>query len=149
MSNTTTNNNDTLVLRARRDAQHVEVRDEKDILIGEFDFNPGDGNIIKRYGHVVDFFNNITFAEGLTADQQIEEIIRIQDEIGAQFDYLLGYKVSDALFTNCGALSVNKAGDFFFETVLEGIGGLIETALDQRVDKKLKKARKATSKYHK
>lgn len=142
-------NNDNLVLRAPRNVRHIEVRDEKDILLGEFDFHPADGNILKRYGNVVDFFNSITFAEGLTEDQQIEEIVRIQDEIAAQFDYLLGYKVSDSLFTNCGALSVNESGDFFFETVLEGIGKLIENALDQRVSKKLKKVRKATSQYHK
>ena len=132
-------------LKVETGAVTVEVEDERDKVIGSFDFNPADSNILKRYGAVVDFFNNLSQKEGLTEEEQIEELNRIQDQIGEQFDALLGYKVSDGLFGACGPLTVTKNGDFFFEQVLEGIGSIIEKVTQKRLDKKLAKIRKAVA----
>ncbi len=96
---------------------------------------------------MVDFFNGISFASNLTEEQKLEEVNKLSDGIGKQFDYLLGYNVSEGLFNKCGPLTIIKNGDFFFENVLEGIGGLIEKITQQRINKKLAKIRNATAKY--
>ena len=132
-------------LKVETGAVTVEVEDERGKVIGSFDFNPADSNILKRYGAVVDFFNGLSQKEGLTDEEQLEEMNRIQDQIAEQFDALLGYKVSDGLFGACGPLTVTKNGDFYFEQLLEKIGGLIEGVTQKRLDKKLAKIRKAVA----
>ena len=138
-----------MVLKVDTGAITIDLQDAKGKKIGEFDFNPSDSNIFKRYENVVEFFNNITFSEDLTEAQQIEEINKICDSINEQFDYLFGYKVGSSIFGTCGPLTVVSSGDFFFESVLDGIGNLIEKITKQRVEKKLAKVRKATAKYKK
>ncbi len=132
-------------LKVETGAVTVEVEDERGKVIGSFDFNPADSNILKRYGAVVDFFNGLSQKEGLSEEEQVAELNRIQDQIGEQFDALLGYKVSDGLFGACGPLTVTKNGDFYFEQLLEKIGGLIESVTQKRIDKKLAKIRKAVA----
>lgn len=144
-----------MILKAKIGVQHVEVRDERDTVIGEFDFIPTDSDLFRRYGEVIDFFNQLS-AKGaeFKSDDNGEDFTRwineTSDSIAHQFDFLLGYgNVSEELFAKCGPLTVIESGDFYFEHILEGIGGLIEQVFQRRVDKKLKKVRKATSKYHK
>ena len=136
-------------LQVETGAVTVEVEDERGNKIGQFDFNPTDSNILKRYGAVVDFFNGITMDENLSEDEQLAQMGKLADDIGRQFDYLLGYPVSEGIFAGCGPLTVTKSGNFFFEEVLEGIGSLIEKVTKKRLEKKLAKIRKAVSKYHK
>ena len=123
----------------------VDVEDEKGNSVGQFEFNPADSNILKRYGAVVDFFNAVTFDDTLPEDEQITQMNKLADDIGAQFDFLLGYPVAESVFRRCGPLSVMRNGEFFFESVLEGIGGIIEKVTAQRLDKKLKKISKAAA----
>ena len=132
-------------LRVETGAVTVDVEDERGCLIGQFDFNPADSNILKRYSAVVDFFNGVTFDEAASDEEQIAQMNKLADDIAGQFDYLLGYSVSEGIFGRCGALTVTKSGDFFFEQVLEGIGSLIESVTKKRLDKKLAKVRKAAA----
>ena len=140
---------DTMKLRVETGAVTVDVEDERGERLGSFDFNPADSNILKRYGAVVDFFNAITFDETQDEEQQLQQMNRLADDIAGQFDYLLGYSVSEGIFGRCGPLTVTKSGDFFFEQVLTGVGQLIEQVTKKRLDKKLAKVRKATAKYTK
>ena len=127
----------------------VAVTNENGTQIGEFEFSPLDYNIVRRYGKVVDFFNSVEFADGLTDEEQLAETSKLSDNICEQFDYLLGYKVSAGIFGHCSPLTVIQNGDFYFMNVLEGIAGLIENVMRERVEKKLKKVEKATAKYTK
>ena len=70
-------------------------------------------------------------------------------KIGEQFDYLLGENAHEGIFGKVSALSLNSDGDFFFEGIIEGLGGIIEQITKKRVDKKLKKIKKYTDKYTK
>ena len=126
----------------------IDLEDEKGRKLGQFDFIPTDSNILDRYEKVVDFFNSVKFREGLTDEQAEQEIKKYAQSVREQFDYLLDHPVSDEIFSRCGPLTVIANGDFYFETVMEGIAGLIEKVLDQRVQKKLNKIKKATGKYH-
>ena len=127
----------------------VELEDERGEKLGQFDFNHTDSNILKRYGAVVDFFSGLSFDGTGDDEQQLVKMNKLADDIAGQFDYLLGYKVSEGLFGKCGPLTVAKSGDFLFESLLEGIGSLIEQTTKKRLDKKLAKIRKATAKYQK
>ncbi len=133
-------------MKVETGAVTVEVEDERGKVIGSFDFNPADSNILKRYGAVVDFFNTqIAERENATDEEKLEALNALAADIEGQFDYLLGYKVSDGLFGSCGPLTVTKSGDFYFEAALEGIGGIIEQVTKKRLDKKLAKINKAVA----
>ncbi len=136
-------------LRVETGALTVEVEDERGAVIGAFDFNPADSNILKRYSAVVEFFNGVGFDEDMPQEAQIAAMNKLAGDIAGQFDYLLGQGVSEGLFDKCGPLTVTQNGDFFFEQVLEGVGALIESVTKKRLDKKLDKIKKATAKYDK
>ena len=136
-------------LRVETGAVSVDVEDERGEKLGCFDFNPADSNILKRYGAVVDFFNGVTIDETQDEEHQLQQMNKLADDIAGQFDYLLGSEVSQGIFGRCGPLTVTKSGDFFFEQVLTGIGGLIEQVTKKRLDKTLARVRKATAKYEK
>ena len=124
-------------LKVDTGAVTVEVEDERGERIGQFQLNPADSNILKRYGAVVDFFNGIK--------PEIEAMNRLADSVAEQFDFLLGYPVSGELFSRCGPLTVTRSGDFFFEQVLSGVGKLIESVTKKRLDKKMARIRRAVA----
>lgn len=141
--------NKNLTLKVDTGAVTIDLVDERGKKIGEFDFNPSDSNILKRYGAVVDYFNAVEFAEPEGAEEQIAAVNKLADDIIEQINYLLGYNAADSIFRSCGPLSVTPNGDFFFESVLDGIGGIVEKTSKKRMDKKLARIRKATDKYTK
>lgn len=134
-----------LTLKIDTGAVTVDVENENGKKIGEFEFVPTDTDIVNRYGSVVEFFNNVSFNE----NEGNEEIVKkFSSQIRDQFDYLFNYPVSDSIFSRCGPLTPVQNGDFFFEVVLDGIRGIVEKVTNERVEKKMKKIRKATAKYH-
>ena len=126
----------------------IDVENEHGTKIGEFDFNPTDSGILERYKAVVDFFNNVDIKEMATEDEQCEEIIKLENEIREQFNYLLGYDVAPGIFGRCGALTTLKSGKFYFENVLEGIGSLVSEAVAERTKAKLQRIAEATAIYN-
>ena len=126
----------------------IDLEDEKGRKLGQFDFIPTDSNILDRYGKVVDFFNSVKFQDEMTGEQCEQEMKKYAQDTKHQFDFLFDYPVSKEIFSHCGPLTVVANGDFYFETVLDGIAGLIEKVLNQRIQKKLNKIKKATGKYH-
>ena len=126
----------------------IDLEDEKGRKLGQFDFIPTDSNILDRYGKVVDFFNSMKFQDEMTEEQSEQEMKKYAQDIKDQFDFLFDYPVSKEIFSHCGPLTVIANGDLYFETVLDGIDGLIEKVLNQRIQKKLNKIKKATGKYH-
>ena len=138
-----------LTLTVETGAITIDLMDERGKKIGEFDFNPSDSNIFKRFGAVVDFFNNTTMPEGETEEEKLAAVNNLADDITRQINYLLGYEAASGIFRNCGPLTITPSGDFFFESVLDGIGGLVEKTSQKRMDKKLARIRKATAKYEK
>ena len=126
----------------------IDLEDEKGRKLGQFDFIPTDSNILDRYGKVVDFFNSVKFQDEMTEGQSEQEMKKYAQDVKDQFDFLFDYPVSKEIFAHCGPLTVIANGDFYFETVMEGIAGLIEKVLNQRIQKKLNKIKKATGKYH-
>lgn len=137
---------ETLTLKVNTGAVLVNVENENGRKIGTFEFVPTDTDIINRYGDVVDFFNNVKFDSDKAGE---EELRQFSAQIRERFDYLLNYPVSEGIFSKCGPLTPTQDGDFFFETVIDGIRKLIEQVTNERMEKKMKKIRNATAKYHK
>lgn len=131
-------------LKVDTGAVAVTLEDTNGNQIGSFEFIPTDSDILKRFDSVVDALNGLSFESD---NPDAESINRAADTVREQFDYLLAGPVSAGIFGKCGPFTVVKSGDFFFEEVLEGIGGIIESKTKQRIEKKLAKARKAASKY--
>ena len=125
-----------LTLKVNTGAVTVNVENENGKKIGEFEFVPTDTDILKRYGSVVDFFNNVSFEENEVNEETVK---KFSDQIREQFDHLFNYPVSDSIFSKCGPLTPVQNGDFFFEVVLDGIRCIIEKVTNER----------ATAKYHK
>ncbi len=123
----------------------VDVEDERGEVIGRFQFNPADSNILKRYAGVADFFSRMSLDGDLPEEERLRQMDKLADDIAGQFDYLLGPGVAEGVFAQCGPLTVTKNGDFFFEQVLEGVGTLIESVTKKRLDKKMAKIKKAAA----
>lgn len=127
----------------------INVNDEHKKKIGEFFFIPTDFSIIKRYENVAEFFNGIKFPEDLKDDEYTAFIEKLNSEICEQFDLLLGAGAAKGLFGKCSPTTVISNGDFFFERIFVDIEKLVEKTFNTRIDKKMKRIEKATSKYHK
>lgn len=114
-----------------------------EIEIGAFRFNPSDIDIVRRYEQVIDKLNAMEISE------DIDEVLKASDIMKEQFNYLLGYNVSDDIFKICNPFSPTSNGDFFVEVVLDGIANIVETVTNERIAKKEAKIRRATAKYKK
>lgn len=134
-----------MVLRVETGAVTVEVEDENGRALGTFEFNPVDSNILKRFGEVAEHLSGLRIEEPGEPEEKLKRLNELADDIAGQFDYLLGYPVSEGLFGKCGPLTVTRNGDYYFEQVLEGVGALIEKVAKKRVDKKVARLRKAAA----
>lgn len=123
----------------------IAINDNTGAEIGFFTFIPTDTDIIKRFNDVAANVESYTLGD----DPKAEDVVKLSDMIKSQFDLLMNGEVSENIFQKCSPLTLLPNGNFFFESVLEGIAGLIEKTTNQRVDKKLARVRAATAKYHK
>lgn len=130
----------TLALNVDTGSILVEVKDKGE-KIGEFRFNPCDLDIAKRYEKVADVLSNLKVSD----DPDMDEVFAFSDKIKEQFDYLLNYKVSDAIFAKCNPLTPLADGKLYYVKVLDGIVGLFEQTTNQRMSK----INEATAKYRK
>lgn len=133
-----------MVLNVDTGSVLVEVRDRNE-KIGEFRYNPSDIDIAQRYEQVA---KNLEDAK-ISDNPDVEEVFAFSNMIKDQFDYLLNYKVSDALFAKCNPLTPLSDGEFYCVRVLDGIVKLFEDTTNQRIARKKAKINKATAKYHK
>ena len=127
----------------------VNVKDEHGKKIGEFSFIPTDTDLVSRCEKAIEFFNSITIPDGLEDKEFAAFIEKLNSDIRGQFDSMLGDGTAEGLFGKCAPTTLITNGDFFFEHVFTKIAALIEKTFDTRMEKKLKRVDKATSKYHK
>lgn len=139
---------DSMTIRVNTGSILIHIEDTDGERIGEFKFNPSDVGILDRYEKVVDFFNTVKIPDDISDEQRAEEARKLNSDIAQQMNYLLGYDVAEKVFSRCGALALTDSGSFFFENILDGVGGLIEKTTKKRIEKKLAKVRKATAKYN-
>ena len=133
----------TMTLKVNTGSMLVKLEDERGEYIGEFVFSPTDTDIVSRYKEVTKYFSGFEVPE----EPSLEWLQEKSAEIREQVDLLFARKVSDGIFNACGPFTVLANGDFYIEDVLGKIADLIGQVFNKRVDEKIKKIRRATSKY--
>lgn len=136
-----------LELRVDTGAVTVPIVDIDGTKLGEFKFNPVDSSILSRFDKFNAEMSGKDIQDELKDMDNVEAVQRFDEFVKEQFDYLLGYPVSDDLFSVCGPLTVVSNGDFYFEKLMEGIGGLIQQSVTERLKRKMERIRKATEEY--
>lgn len=121
----------------------IELKDTKGNEIGTFSFNPTDIDIVKRFQESIKRLEEISIPD----KANYYDILNASEEIKKEFDYILNANCSQAIFGKLNPLTSVGNGDYYFEIVLEKIGGVIEKTLDKRLEKKRAKIKKYTDKY--
>lgn len=121
----------------------IEIKNTAGDITGGFFFNAADMDIIKRAEKVMKFFETVevpTDGDGL---------MKLNDDIRAQFDYLLGESASGALFEHTSPMALREDGSWYCEYVLDVIIPFIEGEFNTRVKRANERVAKHTRKYTK
>ena len=117
-----------------RGTEEYTIEDKKGNVLGKFEMNPADMELVKRYEEVADAVSHIT--DGVDESKDIVDIlVEMEDKLSKQIDYLFNSKVSQNFFSITSPFSVLANGDFFIEDVLNKIGILIEAETGKRFKK--------------
>lgn len=131
-----------------RGLEEYTIEDKNGTVLGKFEMNPADVEMVKRYEYVAEAVSHI--ADDVDESKDIVEILaEMEEKLNKQIDYLFNSKVSQSFFSITSPFTVLANGEFFVENVLNAIGGLIEAETGKRFKKVQTKINKYTSKYHK
>lgn len=131
-----------------RGLEEYTIEDKNGTVLGKFEMNPADVEMVKRYEYVAEAVSHI--ADDVDESKDIVEILaEMEEKLNKQIDYLFNSKVSQSFFSITSPFTVLTNGEFFVENVLNAICGLIEAETGKRFKKVQTKINKYTSKYHK
>lgn len=131
-----------------RGLEEYTIEDKKGNVLGSFEMNPADIEMVKRYEKVADAVSHI--ADDVDESKDIVDIMtEMEEKLNKQIDYLFNSKVSQSFFSITSPFTVLANGEFYIENVLNAIGGLIEAETGKRFDKIKTKVDKYAKKYHK
>ena len=131
-----------------RGLEQYTIEDKNGTVLGKFEMNPADLELVNRYEHVAEAVSHI--ADNLDESKDIVDIVKeMEEELDKQIDYLFNSNVSQSFFSITSPFTVLANGEFFVENVLNAIGKLIEEETGKRFEKVQTKIGKYTSKYHK
>ena len=131
-----------------RGLEQYTIEDKNGTVLGKFEMNPADVELVKRYEHVAESVSHI--ADDLDDSKDIVDIVKeMEEKLNKQIDYLFNSNVSQSFFSITSPFTVLANGEFFVENVLNAIGKLIEEETGKRFEKVQTKIGKYTSKYHK
>lgn len=121
----------------------IEIKNSAGEVTGGFFFNPADMDLVKRAEQTAKFFENIQVPE------DADGLIRLNDEIRKQFDFLLGESASKALFEHASPMDLREDGAWYCEYVLDVIIPFIEGEFNTRIKRANERVTKYTRKYAK
>lgn len=131
-----------------RGLEEYTIEDKNGTVLGKFEMNPADVELVKRYEHVAEAVSHIT--DDVDESKDIVDIVKeMEEKLNNQIDYLFNSNVSQIFFSITSPFTVLPNGEFFVENVLNAIGSLIEAETGKRFKKVQTKIGKYTSKYHK
>lgn len=131
-----------------RGLEEYTIEDKNGTVLGKFEMNPADMELVKRYEHVAEAVSHI--ADDVDESKDIVDIVKeTEEKLNNQIDYLFNSNVSQIFFSITSPFTVLPNGEFFVENVLNAIGSLIEAETGKRFKKVQTKIGKYTSKYHK
>lgn len=131
-----------------RGLEEYTIEDKNGTVLGKFEMNPADVELVKRYEHVAEAVSHIS--DNVDESKDIVDIVaEMEEKLNKQIDYLFNSNVSQSFFSITSPFTVLANGEFFVENVLNAIGKLIEAETGKRFEKVQTKISKYTSKYHK
>ena len=132
-----------------RKVKTYDIVDLDGNVLGQFSFNPADTNLKQRYKEVEKEFNGINkLLEAKKAENPDFDELDVYDAIVYEkINYLLAADVAKHFFSIMGPFSLLEDGRFFAESVLNGLGKLIQEEFEKRASKTEEKIRKHTEKY--
>lgn len=131
-----------------RGLEEYTIEDKNGTVLGKFEMNPADVELLKRYEHVAEVVSHI--ADDVDESKDIVDILaEMEEKLNKQIDFLFNAKVSQSFFSVTSPFTVLANGEFFVENVINAIGKLIEDETGKRFAKVQTKINKYTSKYHK
>jgi len=131
-----------------RGLEEYTIEDKNGAVLGKFEMNPSDAEMIKRYEQVVEAVAHI--ADDVDESNDVVDILdELEKQLSKQIDYLFNSNVSQSFFSITSPFTVLASGEFYVENVLNAVGGLIEAETGKRFKKIQTKISKYTSKYHK
>lgn len=131
-----------------RGLEQYTIEDKNGTVLGKFEMNPADVELVKRYEHVSEAVSHI--ADNVDESKDIVDIVKeMEEKLNKQIDYLFNSNVSQSFFSITSPFTVLANGEFFVENVLNAIGKLIESETGKRFEKVQTKINQYTSKYHK
>lgn len=131
-----------------RGLEEYTIEDKNGTVLGKFEMNPADVELVKRYEHVAEAVSHI--ADDVDESKDIVDIVKeMEEKLNNQIDYLFNSNVSQIFFSITSPFTVLPNGEFFVENVLNAIGSLIKAETGKRFKKVQTKIGKYTSKYHK
>lgn len=109
--------------------EHYKIRDEKKNIIAEFDLNPGDINVARRYDEIAEKLRKYEIPDTNDARADVENA---ESYLMERFDYLLGYNASKEIFGRYSPLVPLVSGTFFFQELIGVIGTLVRDGIRKR-----------------
>ena len=118
--------------------------------LGEFEFNPSDIGILKRYEDVVNVLN--TFMDDVSEERFKKETKKILEEkekiVTEQINYLFGAEIAENFFSITSPFTPVGNGELFLFNVLNAIANVVESETGERVKRISAKVNKYSAKYH-
>lgn len=120
------------------------IKTQKGEEYAKLTFNPSDPDIVNRFEKIVKDINDKNF-NGDSAEQ----IKEINEFLVEKMSELLNRDTSEELFGRQCPTAILGDGDMFIDKLFDIIPKIIEERTDARIEKKMKKIKQATAKYHK
>lgn len=130
-----------------RGLEKFTIEDKKGTVLGEFEMNPSDMELVKRYEQVADAISHVS--DGIEKEEDIAiALVKIENKVKEQINYLFNADVADNFFSITSPFTLLANGDFFIENVLNAIGELIKAETGKKFKKIQTKVNKYAVKYH-
>lgn len=122
----------------------VNKRGEK---LGQFVFIPSDFDLVKRYEETVKAFETMQEELKTKDDAGLDFIRELDERMGKQVDYLFNAPVSESFFSITSPFTILNSGQFFVESVINAIRGIIEEKRNVKLEAVKSQIEKYTAKY--
>lgn len=101
-----------------------DIEDQNGNIIGQFNINPTDAGMVKRYSESLKSFEDIK-KEYINKEAGVETFVELQERVVNELCNIVGNDSVKVFFEVMGAFSLQD-GKLYFEQVYEIIGNIIQ-----------------------
>lgn len=130
------------IIRINNGLKTYSIVDQDDNVLGTIRFNPSDTDIIEKMNGLIDYINTLPDKKPNTSD----EFVALQSDVKAKVKEVFGDGITPILDV-MGLFSVLDTGEMYLESVLTGIGAIVESETKMRVKKVSERVNQYVKKY--